>query len=99
MEAKSNFIPYFSYGSNNLEQLKKRVKNDNIVAYKAYLNNIYLNFAFIIGCLEGSQDEKGNWTIQTLINRDDKLHLDSVNLTLTMADIYEDVIEQINIKN
>lgn len=39
MDVKLNFFPYFSYGSNNLEQLKKRVKNDNIVAYKAYLNN------------------------------------------------------------
>jgi Uma2 family endonuclease len=28
------------------------------------------------------QDEKGNWTIQTLMNRDDKLHLDSVGLIL-----------------
>ena len=27
---------------------------------KAYLNNIYLNFAFIISCLDSSQDEKGN---------------------------------------
>jgi hypothetical protein len=27
---------------------------------KAYLNNIYLNFAFVINCLESSQDEKGN---------------------------------------
>ena len=39
MEDKSNFTPYFSYGSNNIEQLKKRVKNNNIVAYKAYLND------------------------------------------------------------
>ncbi len=27
---------------------------------KAYLNNIYLNFSFVISCLESSQDEKGN---------------------------------------
>ncbi|MEA5529260.1 Uma2 family endonuclease [Dolichospermum sp. UHCC 0684] len=38
------------------------------------------------------QDEKGNWTIQILINRDDKLHLDSVGLILEMAEIYEDII-------
>jgi len=38
------------------------------------------------------QNEPGNWTIQTLINKDDKLHLDSVGLILEMADIYEDVI-------
>ena len=44
------------------------------------------------------QDDQGNWSTEVL-GKDDKLHLDLVNLTLTMADIYEDVIEQINIKN
>ena len=38
------------------------------------------------------QDEKGNWTIQTLINYNDKLHLDSVGLILEMTEIYEDII-------
>ncbi|NET74409.1 MAG: Uma2 family endonuclease, partial [Sphaerospermopsis sp. SIO1G2] len=38
------------------------------------------------------QYELGKWTIQTLINKDDKLQLDSVGLILEMADIYEDVI-------
>ena len=38
------------------------------------------------------QDEKGNWTIQTLINDNDKLHLDSVGLILEMTEIYEDII-------
>ena len=38
------------------------------------------------------QNEKGNWTIQILMNRDDKLHLDSVGLILEMTEIYEDVI-------
>jgi Uma2 family endonuclease len=38
------------------------------------------------------QDQKGNWTIQTLINIEDKLYLDSIDLTLKMTDIYEDVI-------
>ena len=37
------------------------------------------------------QDEEGNWSTEVL-EKDDKLHLDSVNLTLTMADIYEDVV-------
>ena len=39
MDHTINKIPYFSYGSNHIEQLKKRVKNKNIIAYKAYLNN------------------------------------------------------------
>jgi hypothetical protein len=34
------------------------------------------------------QDDQGNWSTEVL-GKDDKLHLDSVNLTLTMADIYE----------
>ena len=36
------------------------------------------------------RDNKGNWTVETLA-KDDNLSLDSVCLTLTMADIYEDV--------
>ena len=34
--------------------------------------------------------DNNNWTLETL-DRDDNLQLDSVGLTLTMADIYEDV--------
>ncbi|MDJ0633335.1 MAG: Uma2 family endonuclease [Xenococcaceae cyanobacterium MO_188.B29] len=36
------------------------------------------------------KDNKGNWTVETL-GKYDNLALDSVGLTLTMADIYEDV--------
>jgi Uma2 family endonuclease len=36
------------------------------------------------------KDNQGNWTVETLGKNDD-LTLDSVGLTLTMADIYEDV--------
>ena len=36
------------------------------------------------------KDNNGNWRVETL-GKDDKLALDSVGLTLTMADIYEDV--------
>jgi Uma2 family endonuclease len=36
------------------------------------------------------KDNKGNWTVETL-GQDDNLQLDSVGLTLTMTDIYEDV--------
>ncbi|NJL64111.1 MAG: Uma2 family endonuclease [Methylacidiphilales bacterium] len=37
------------------------------------------------------KDAQGNWLIQTL-GKDDELRLDSIGLTLTMAEIYEDVI-------
>ena len=36
------------------------------------------------------RDNNDNWTVETL-DKDDDLQLDSVGLTLTMADIYEDV--------
>ncbi|KJH72191.1 Uma2 family endonuclease [Aliterella atlantica] len=36
------------------------------------------------------QDAQGNWSVQTLSKGDD-IELNSVGLTLTMADIYEDV--------
>ncbi|MDJ0648479.1 MAG: Uma2 family endonuclease [Xenococcaceae cyanobacterium MO_188.B19] len=37
------------------------------------------------------KDNNGNWTVETLGESDD-LQLNSVGLTLTMADIYEDVL-------
>lgn len=36
-------------------------------------------------------DRAGNWSLQTL-GKGDRLELQSVNLTLTMADIYDDVL-------
>ena len=38
------------------------------------------------------QDIQGNWLMQTL-GKNDELHLDSIDLTLTMSEIYEDVIK------
>lgn len=37
------------------------------------------------------QDKQNNWTMETL-DKNDKLELNSVDLNLTMADIYEDVL-------
>ena len=37
------------------------------------------------------RDDNGNWTVE-ILGKDDDLQLDSVGLTLTMADIYEDVL-------
>ena len=36
------------------------------------------------------KDQQGNWTVETL-EKEDSLQLNSVNLNLTMRDIYEDV--------
>ena len=37
-------IYYFSYGSNNLEQIRERLNNDHIIGYKGYLKDYYLTF-------------------------------------------------------
>lgn len=37
------------------------------------------------------KDSEGNWSVQILV-KDDNLELNSVGLTLTMAEIYEDVL-------
>lgn len=37
------------------------------------------------------KDAEGNWSVQILV-KDDNLELNSIGLTLTMADIYEDVL-------
>ncbi|MDZ7956921.1 MAG: Uma2 family endonuclease [Aulosira sp. DedQUE10] len=38
------------------------------------------------------QDAQGNWSL-TILGKDDELRLDSIGLTLTMTEIYEDVIK------
>ncbi len=38
------------------------------------------------------QDSQGNWLMQ-ILGKDEKLHLDTIDLSLTMAEIYEDVIK------
>jgi Uma2 family endonuclease len=38
------------------------------------------------------QDTQGNWSL-TILGKDDDLRLDSIGLTLTMTEIYEDVIK------
>jgi Uma2 family endonuclease len=37
------------------------------------------------------KDSQGSWSVQTLNNNDDEVCLESVNLTLTMAEIYEEI--------
>ena len=38
------------------------------------------------------KDSQGNWSL-TILGKDNELHLDSIGLTLTMAEVYEDVIK------
>ena len=38
------------------------------------------------------KNNQGNWSMQ-ILGKEDELRLDSINLTITMAEIYEDVIK------
>ncbi|MGB6294731.1 MAG: Uma2 family endonuclease [Rivularia sp. (in: cyanobacteria)] len=38
------------------------------------------------------KDSQGNWSL-TILGKDNELHLNSIGLTLTMAEVYEDVIK------
>lgn len=38
------------------------------------------------------KDNQGNWSMQ-ILGKEDELRLDSINLTITMTEIYEDVIK------
>jgi len=86
-------IEVLSNSTATIDKREKRINYQTIESLKEYVL-IYQNQ---IKVEVYRQDDQGNWSTEVL-GKDDKLHLDSVNLTLTMADIYEDVIEQINIK-
>lgn len=87
-------IEVLSNSTATIDKREKRINYQTIDSLKEYVI-IYQNQIKVEVC---RQDDQGNWSTEVL-GKDDKLQLESVNLTLTMADIYEDVIEQINIKN
>ena len=77
---------YFSYGSNNLEQIKDKLNNDNIKAYKAYLNDYYLTFG-------GSSTKWGGAVASILYSKDNSLTYGTVyeitDRELRILDAYE----------
>ena len=77
---------YFSYGSNNLEQIKDRLNNDNIIGYKAYLNDYYLTFG-------GSSLKWAGAVASILYSKDNSITYGTVYLLtdreLRMLDKYE----------
>ncbi|MFN5952774.1 MAG: Uma2 family endonuclease [Dolichospermum sp.] len=81
-------IEVLSQGTETIDRREKRLNYRSLASLKEYV----LISQDEVKVEVYRQDEKRNWTIQTLINRDDKLHLDSVGLILEMTDIYEDVI-------
>lgn len=77
---------YFSYGSNNLEQIKDRLNNDNIKGYKAYLNDYYLTFG-------GSSIKWGGAVASILYSKDNSITYGTVYILtdreIRMLDKYE----------
>ena len=83
-------IEVLSNSTATIDKREKRINYQTIDSLKEYVL-IYQNQ---IKVEVYRQDDQGNWSTEVL-GKDDQLHLDSVNLTLTMADIYEDVIRQL----
>lgn len=83
----SLIIEVLSSSTATIDKREKRLNYQNIDSLKEYVlihqNQIKVEVY--------RRDDEGNWLTE-ILGKDDKLHLESVNLTLTMADIYEDVI-------
>jgi Uma2 family endonuclease len=68
------------------ETIEKRINYQTLESLQEYVLISQDKIEVQVYC----QDNRGNWTIETL-GKDDKLQLNSVELNLTMTDIYEDV--------
>jgi Uma2 family endonuclease len=68
------------------ETIEKRINYQTLESLQEYVLISQDKIKVQVYC----QDDRGNWTIETL-GKDDKLQLNSVGLNLTMTDIYEDV--------
>ena len=83
----SLIIEVLSSSTATIDKREKRLNYQHIDSLKEYVL-VYQNQIKVEVC---RQDDQGNWSTEVL-GKDHKLQLESVNLTLTMADIYEDVI-------
>lgn len=79
-------VEVLSNSTETTDKREKRVNYQNIENLQEYVlvsqNEIRVEIY--------RKDSNGNWTIETL-GKDDNLQLNSVGLTLTMTEIYEDV--------
>jgi Uma2 family endonuclease len=80
-------IEVLSSSTVKTDKREKRINYQTIDSLKEYI----LVYQSQIKVEVYRQDDQGNWLTEVL-GKDDKLRLDSVDLTLTMADIYEDVV-------
>ncbi|BAZ17128.1 hypothetical protein NIES4071_90060 [Calothrix sp. NIES-4071] len=76
--------------SNSTEVTDKREKRINYQNIKSLQEYILIS-QYEIKVELYRKDAQGNWALQ-ILGKDDSLELKSVGLTLTMADIYEDVL-------
>jgi Uma2 family endonuclease len=84
----SLIIEVLSNSTATIDKREKRINYQTIDSLQEYVL-IYQNE---IKIEVFRKDDPGNWQIE-ILGENDKLYLHSVDLTLTMADIYEDVIE------
>ncbi|MEA5618373.1 Uma2 family endonuclease [Cronbergia sp. UHCC 0137] len=83
----SLIIEVLSNSTAKTDKREKRINYQNLDSLQEYVL-VYQNE---IKVEVYRQDIEGNWSTEVL-GKEDKLRLDSVDLTLTMDDIYEDVI-------
>ncbi|MGL5876053.1 MAG: Uma2 family endonuclease [Xenococcaceae cyanobacterium] len=79
-------IEILSPSTQATDKREKRINYQNIESLQEYI----LVSQDEISIEVYRKNNEGNWTVETL-DRNDNLQLSSVGLTLTMADIYEDV--------
>ncbi|MBH8562772.1 Uma2 family endonuclease [Nostoc sp. CENA67] len=80
-------VEVLSNSTKTIDKREKRLNYQNIESLREYV----LVSQEEIKVEVYRKDDQGNWSL-TILGKDDDLRLDSIGLKLTMADIYEDVI-------
>ena len=81
-------IEVLSNSTKTIDKREKRLNYQNIESLQEYI----LVSQDEIKVEVYRKDNQGNWSMQTL-GKGDELYLNSIDLTLTMAEIYEDVFK------
>jgi Uma2 family endonuclease len=81
-------VEVLSNSTKTIDKREKRLNYQNIKSLQEYV----LIYQDEIKVEVYRKDNQGNWLMQ-ILGKDDELHLDSIDLTLTMAEVYEDVIK------
>ncbi|BAZ47541.1 hypothetical protein NIES4103_01420 [Nostoc sp. NIES-4103] len=80
-------VEVLSNSTKTIDKREKRLNYQNIESLQEYV----LVSQEEIKVEVYRKDDQGNWSL-TILGKDDELRLDSIGLNLTMAEIYEDVI-------